>query len=104
MRSIIDEIATAEAQAEQIRQTAAAQAREQISNARDFAEQALVALVAQEREETESAMGEAVKQGERVAQETQVRMEREADAICARAENKIEQAIAYLVEKVIHPA
>lgn len=104
MRSIIDEIATAEEQAEQIRQNAVVQAREQTARAREEAEQALVALLAEEREKTELELGEARQTGERSAQSTISRMEQEADALCARADGKIEQAIAYLMDKATRSA
>ena len=55
MRSIIDEIAQAEAQAEQIRQDAAVSARELLQKARVDAEQGLQSLNDEEREKTRLA-------------------------------------------------
>ena len=56
MRSIIDEIAQAEAQAEQIRQDAAVSARELLQKARVDAEQGLQSLNDEEREKTRLAL------------------------------------------------
>ena len=104
MRSIIDEIAVAEEQAEQIRQNAALQAREETAKAREQAQQALAALAASEREATERATEQAHRQGEQSAKETLSRMESEADDLCARANEKVELAVAYLVNRIVRPA
>ena len=104
MRSIIDEIATAEEQAEQIRQSAVQQAREETAKAREQAELALAALAAQEREATERMQSEAQRMGEQSAKETLDGMIREANALCARANQNVDRAIAYLVDKALQPA
>ena len=104
MRSIIDEIATAEEQAEQIRQNAAQQAREETAKAREQAEQALSALAAQEREATERMQSEAQRMGEQSAKETLDGMIREADTLCARANQNIDRAVAYLVDHALRSA
>ncbi len=104
MRSIIDEIATAEEQAEQIRQSAVQQAREETAKAREQAEQALAALASQEREATERMQSEAQQMGEQSAKETLDGMIREADALCVRANQNVDRAIAYLVDKALKPA
>jgi len=99
MRSIIDEIAAAEEKAEGIRQDSLAQAREHTAKAREQAEQALLEIIANERSATERELDEARIQGEKIAQITLREMEREADEYCARADAKVDRAIAYLVEK-----
>lgn len=104
MRSIIDEIAAAEEQAEQIRLNAVQQAREETANAREQAQQSLAALAAQDREASEHMRSEAQNRGEQRARETLVGMTREADELCARAGSRVESAIAYLVEKVTKSA
>jgi len=104
MRSIIDEIATAEEQAEQIRQSAALQAREETAKAREQAEKALVVLATQEREATERMRSEAQRVGEQRARETLDGMLREADALCTRANQNVDRAIAYVVEKTLQSA
>jgi vacuolar-type H+-ATPase subunit H len=104
MRSIIDEIAAAEEQAEQIRLNAVQQAREETAKAREQAQQALATLVAQDREASESMRSEAQSQGEQRAQETLAGMIHEADERCAHAGSRVEPAIAYLVEKVTKSA
>ena len=104
MRSIIDEIAAAEEQAEQIRANAALQAREETAKAREQAQQALAALAAQEREASENMRANAQSQGEQRAKETLAGMIREADELCARADGRVESAVAYLVDQVTKSA
>ena len=104
MRSIIDEIATAEERAEQIRQGAAAEARERVLKAREDGETALVNLAQQERAKTEAELKAAQKQGEQLAADEITTMVREADALCARAGERADRAVAYLLEKVIQSA
>ena len=104
MRSIIDEIASAEEQAERIRQDATLQAREETAKAREQAQQALADLATKEREATERMQGEAQRLGELRAKETLDAMIREADELCARAEKNVDRAIAYLVDKALQSA
>lgn len=104
MRSIIDEIAAAEEQAEQIRLNAVSQAREETAKAREQAQQALAALTAQEREASENMRLNAQSQGEQRAKETLAGMIREADELCARAGGRVESAIAYLVDEMTKSA
>lgn len=104
MRSIIDEIAAAEEQAEQIRLNAVSQAREETAKAREQAQQALAVLTAQEREASENMRLNAQSQGEQRAKETLAGMIREADELCARAGGRVESAIAYLVDKMTKSA
>ncbi|HRX57381.1 MAG TPA: hypothetical protein P5075_01275 [Eubacteriales bacterium] len=100
MRSIIDEIAKAEERAEEIRQNAAVKAREMTAGAKEEAEKALAALDAEERKKTESALKKAQETGEETAKETLAGMEREADELCAHAEERLEGAVRYLVDQV----
>ena len=104
MRSIIDEIAAAEEQAEQIRLNAVSQAREETAKAREQAQQALTDLLASEREASERMRSEAQRRGEQRARETHADMTREADELCSRADSRVDSAIAYLVEKVTKSA
>lgn len=104
MRSIIDEIAAAEEQAEQIRLNAVLQAREETAKAREQAQQALADLAAQERDASEKMRAEAQSRGEQRAKETLAGMIREADELCARAGGRVESAIAYLVDQVTKSA
>lgn len=104
MRSIIDEIAAAEEQAEQIRLNAVSQAREETAKAREQAQQALTALAAQEREASENMRAEAQSRGEQRAKETLAGMIREADELCAHADSRVESAVAYLVDQVTKSA
>lgn len=104
MRSIIDEIATAEEQAEQIRQNAAVQAREMTAKAREQAERALHETAELERSKTETELEQSRMQGEQIAKEAVASFEREAQELCARAEGKIDRAVVYIVEKVMQTA
>lgn len=99
MRSIISEIEQAEAKAEEIRQNAASQAREQIAQAKAKAEDARGSLIERERKKTEAAVIEANGRGTEQARQRLGEMAAEADALCARARGRLDQATAYLVEK-----
>lgn len=100
MRSIIEEIAAAEQQAEEIRQAAAVSAREKTARASEEAEAALEAL----RADCRLAMAEALKQaeldGEQLARTLSDGMDAEADAACAEAEKRLDSTVSYLMRKV----
>lgn len=99
MRSIIEEIAQAEDRAEQIRAEAAAKARELVAAARDGSARALDSAQAEEQEKTRLALAVAEAEGETDAKRTLADMEREADALCARAVERLPETVQYLVEK-----
>lgn len=100
MHSIIDEIAAAEQQAEDIRQQAAAKAREAIGFAQADAEAALTDADISEREKTREALAQAEKDGDAAAQALLLQMEKEAEALCKTARERSEDAVAYLIKKV----
>lgn len=100
MRSIIDEIAQAEAQAEQIRQDAAVSARELLQKARVDAEQGLQSLNDEEREKTRRALEQAELEGRDIAAEIQKQLSDEADAQCEAARGRLGDAVNYLMRKV----
>lgn len=104
MRSVIDEIATAEQQAEEIRQNATVQARDLTIQAKEGAQSALAALENQEREALLSAVEAAKLEGERLAETLRTQLEQETDALCACASEKLDQAVSYLLDKVIKTA
>ena len=104
MRSIIDEIAAAEERAEQIRQSAAAEARERVLKAREEGETALVSLAQQERAKTDAELKTAKIEGEKLAADELAAMAKEADALCARASDRLDRAVVYLLEKVTQSA
>lgn len=100
MRSIIDEIAEAEKQADEIRATAVNQGREQIAAANGAAAKALEELEASEREKTRQALMDAEQQGEQAAQEMKRRMSQEADTLCKNAEAHLTETVDELMNKV----
>ena len=100
MRSIIGEIENAEARAEEIRLSAAAESREIIASARDDAERALSQLDEQERVETASALEVASKEGEAIADSMLQKMSAEADQLCVAARDKLDNAVKYLIDRV----
>lgn len=100
MRSIIDEIAAAEREADEIRQQAAARAREAISFAQADAETALSDAEIVERDKTREALLAAERDGDAVAQQILFSMEQEADALCQSACERAADAVAYLVKRV----
>lgn len=104
MRSVIDEIAAAEQQAEEIRLSAAAEAREMTQNAREYAKVALAALEQAQRDEAQTQMERAREQGEALSKEMLSKLEQEADDLCTRAEKKLPEAVAYLLNKVTKSA
>lgn len=100
MRSIIDEIARAEQQADEIRATAASSAREMISSAKAETEQALIQQESEEREKNRAALENAERDGAALAEELQKQIEAEADKLCSAAEKQVDSAIEYLLKKV----
>lgn len=100
MRSIIEEIAVAEQEAEEIRRSAVASAREKTAKASDEAEAALKDL----HEEQRLAMADALKQaeldGEQLAKGLADSMDAAADAACAAAEQRLDDTVSYLMRKV----
>lgn len=104
MRSVIDEIAAAEQRADEIRVAGAAEAREMTQQARDGAKTALSELEHTQREATQAQLELARIEGERLSAELLTQMEHESDALCARAEGKLTQAVAYLLDKVTKTA
>ena len=104
MRSVIEEIAQAEQQAEEIRQNAAALARELTQKAKQDAVESLASLESDERAALASALETAKQQGERISKELLADMEQEADAVCNAASAKLDQAVSYLLDKVTKTA
>ena len=104
MRSVIEEIAQAEQQAEEIRQNAAALARELTQKAKQDAVESLASLESDERAALASALETAKQQGERISKELLADMEQEADAVCNAASAKLDQAVSYLLDKVTRTA
>ncbi|NLI55041.1 MAG: hypothetical protein GX417_12095 [Clostridiales bacterium] len=104
MRSVIDEIAAAEQRAEEIRIAAAADARESTLKARDDAQKALSRLELEERERMQAQLEEARLEGEQLSGELLEQMERDADALCERANERLGNAVAYIVDKVTKTA
>lgn len=104
MRSVIDEIAAAEQKAEETRLVSVSEARELIGKARENALAAQARLEETERDEMVSQMELARTEGERLSAEQLKKMEREAAEACSAAEGKLDEAVAYLVNKVLKPA
>lgn len=104
MRSIIDEIACAEAKADEIRINAAQSSREQLLVAREQSERELAALEKREHEKTRAALEKAEADGERVAQETMRDMLEAAARQCAGAEERLPAAVEFLMFRVLGDA
>jgi len=104
MRSVIEEIASAEQQADEIRQSAIVQARELTLQAKEDAQQSLAKLENDARISLQSELDTAKQQGERVSADLLAKLEQEADAICKKANGKMDQAVAYLLDKVTKTA
>ena len=99
MRSIIEEIATAEAQAEEIRANAAQASRERMQNAEAEATQSMEQLEAEARAAYQAALYQAAQDGDALAKRLAEESAAQADAMCAGAEARIADAVAYLLNK-----
>ena len=104
MRSVIEEIAAAEQQAEEIRQNAAVQARELTLKAKDDAQQALSKLESDAHARLQAELETAKQQGESLSSELVGKLSQEADALCAAANAKLPDAVSYLLDKVTKTA
>ena len=104
MRSVIEEIANAEQQAEEIRQNAALQARERTLQAKEDAKKALSQLENEARETLQAEQEKAKLEGERLSSDMLAQLEQEADALCANANTRLDKAVSYLVDKVTKTA
>lgn len=100
MRSIIEEIANAETQADSIRQGAASEARELIQTTKTELEKAQSALEMREREATRIRLAEAEQEGQALVEEMLRELSGSADAQCAAARERLDEAAAYLLKKV----
>lgn len=100
MRSIIEEIANAETQANDIRQGAVAEARELIQTTKSELEQAQAALELQERDATRAKLAEAEQAGKTLAEDMLRELGESADAQCRTARDRLDEAAAYLLKKV----
>lgn len=104
MRSVIEEIANAEQQAEEIRQNAALQARERTLLAKEDAQKALSRLEEEARETLQAELDKAKLEGERKSSDMLAQLEQEADALCKSANSRLDKAVSYLVDKVTKTA
>ena len=104
MRSVIEEIANAEQQAEEIRQNAALQARERTLQAKEDAQKALSRLEEEARETLQAELDKAKLEGERLSGNMLAQLEQEADALCKSANERLDKAVSYLVDKVTKTA
>ncbi|MBA4347672.1 MAG: hypothetical protein C0413_02345 [Clostridiales bacterium] len=104
MRSVIEEIAIAEQQAEEIRQNAVVQARELTLHAKEDALQALSKLESDARNTLQAELETAKYQGERLSADLLAQLEQEANAVCSAANAKLDVAVSYLLDKVTKTA
>ena len=104
MRSVIEEIANAEQQAEEIRQNAAIQARERTLQAKEDAQKALSRLEEEARETLQAELDKAKLEGERLSGNMLAQLEQEADALCKSANERLDKAVSYPVDKVTKTA
>ncbi len=101
MRSIIEEISAAEARADEIRAEAAQTSREKIAAAHEAAERAWKTLDERERENTAAALRQAQLDSETISADVTNAMGQEADAVCEKARERVEDAVIYLLNKVL---
>lgn len=101
MRSIIEEISAAEARADEIRAEAAQTSREEIAAAHEAAERAWKALDERERENTAAALRQAQIDSETISEDVTNAMGQETDSVCEKARERVEDAVTYLLNKVL---
>lgn len=99
MRSIIEEIANAETQSENIRQQAAAEARDLLQSTRTAIQEEQAALEQRERDLTRARLVEAEASAGALADEMLQKLGSEADEQCAAARARLDEAAAYLLGK-----
>ncbi len=100
MRSFINEISTAEQEAEKIRQTAVMKAKDMISAAGVEAAESLEKLKEKDHQDLKSALEKAEADGEGEAAGLSAEFERKADQICRKANEKLDDAVTYLLNKI----
>lgn len=100
MRSIIDEIALAEEQADQIRQEAVSAARELLAASRVGAEEIYAHTEEEERDKMREAIAKAEEEGRQQAETILQELSNAADVQCEAARLKLEEAVSYLLQKV----
>ncbi len=104
MRSIIDEIASAEEQAAQIRQQAAVAAREALAAAQEEADARLGDQAEAGRAALREAAQRAEREGSMLSQMVLAQGKEQAQAQCNAAKENLPQAVAYLIGRVVSTA
>ena len=100
MRSFINEISTAEQEAERIRQTAVMKAKDMISAAGVEAAETLEKLKEKDHQDLKAALEKAEAEGEAEAVSLGAEFEGKADTICRKANEKLDDAVTYLLNKI----
>lgn len=100
MRSIIDEIAQAEAEADRIRSEAALNAKEIIQRAHRQSEENDKVFEQEERESLRDALNNAEIKGAELAKDISVSAKAAAEQVCEKAAAKLPGAVDYIVGKV----
>ena len=100
MRSFIDEISRAEQEAELIRRDAMTRAKEMVSETGVKAAESLERLKEEERARTKSAVEKAEIDGEAKAADLLAGYEKQAEDVCLKAEEKLDDAVAYLLNRI----
>ncbi len=100
MRSFINEISTAEHEAEKIRQNAVMKAKDMISAAGVEAAETLEKLKEKDHQDLKSALEKAEADGETEAARLGAEFEEKADQICRKANEKLDSAVSYLLNKI----
>ncbi len=100
MRSFIDEISRAEQEAELIRHDAVTKAKEKVSETSIKAAESLEQLKEEERTRTKNAVEKAEFDGEAKEAELLAEYDKQAEAVCIKAEEKLDDAISYLLNRI----
>lgn len=100
MRSFIDQISQAEKEAETMRRDAVTKAKELVSEAGIKAAESLEKLKEEERTKTKEAVAKAEIDGEAKAAEMMAESARQAESVCLKAEEKLDNAVSYLLNRI----
>lgn len=101
MRSMIEQVTEAEARAASIRQDAAAAAREAVAAAQAKVEETLAAQAQAARTALRQACEQAEVQGRALAENIFKERDQQAQAQCAKARERLPQAVEYLLGRVV---
>lgn len=104
MHSMLDQVREAEEQAAAIRQDAVQAGRERIAQIQQQLKEQRLQEAQTERAGIKAAMDAAEKEGEALAKDIVAERQKQTDLACAQAEQKLPEAVSYLLRRVVTDA